>query len=144
MSPPAVVSIAAGSIMVIAWMIGTFYIWDSGVKEGFMSGRTRVEYYHAPWCKHCEEFNRRVWVPSSERARAAGIPVEMVRVDANQFSPPGFPENRWKIDGGSLNNPFASVSAYPHVRALKPGSHSYTYEGAYDPEEFLEWVSANA
>ena len=144
MSPPAVVSIAAGCAIVIAWMVGTFYLWDSGIKEGFMSGRTRVEYYHAPWCKNCEEFNRRVWVPASERARAALVPVEMVRVEADQFSPPGSPENRWKADGGSLNNPFASVSAFPHVRALKPGSHAYTYDGPYDAHAFLAWVEANA
>lgn len=144
MSVPAIVSIAAGSAMLIAWLIGTFYIWDSGLKEGFMSGRTRIEYYHAPWCKECEDFNRRVWVPAVEHARAARIPVEMVRIEADQFSPPGGPDNRWKIDGGSLNNPYAAVSAYPHVVALKQGSHAYVYQGAFDAREFFDWVALNA
>lgn len=144
MSVPAVVSIVAGSIIVIAWVLGTFYVWDSGMKEGFMSGKTRVEYYHAPWCRYCEEFNRKVWGPASEWVRQNGLPVDMVRLEADQYSAPGSPENRWKIDGGSLNNPFAEVSAYPFVKLLKPGSHSYKYEGEYDPEAFLKWVAKYA
>lgn len=142
MSVPAVVAITAGSIIVIAWLIGTFYIWDSGVKEGFFAGRTRIEYYHAPWCAYCEEFNRTVWGPVT--ARAAALGVEMVRIGADQYSPPGSPENRWQIDGGSLNNPFASVSQFPHVIAIKPGSHTFVYQGAFDADEFAAWVAMNA